>query len=180
VSLVLNDLTVERGGRAVVKDVSLEITEGQVTALLGPNGAGKSTLVLSVGGVLRPAAGAILLDDANLAGRRPEKIRQAGVAIVPEGRRLLPDLTVEDNLRVASYAHRAVRHRRARPGPPRPHHGGRPDPLLRPGQRTTRQPGPAEVRLPAPRQYDIDDERGRLSAPVQFVMILPGPGRKRA
>jgi branched-chain amino acid transport system ATP-binding protein len=104
VSLVLNDLTVERGGRAVVKDVSLEITEGQVTALLGPNGAGKSTLVLSVGGVLRPAAGAIALDDANLAGRRPERIRQAGVAIVPEGRRLLPDLTVEDNLRVASYA----------------------------------------------------------------------------
>jgi branched-chain amino acid transport system ATP-binding protein len=104
VSLVLNDLTVARGGRAVVKDVSLEIAEGQVTALLGPNGAGKSTLVLSVGGVLRPAAGAILLDDANLAGRRPEKIRQAGVAIVPEGRRLLPDLTVEDNLRVASYA----------------------------------------------------------------------------
>jgi branched-chain amino acid transport system ATP-binding protein len=109
VSLVLNGLTVERGGRAVVKDVSLEIAAGQVTALLGPNGAGKSTLVLSVGGVLRPRTGTVLLDapgphSGNLAGRRPEKIRQAGVAIVPEGRRLLPDLTVEDNLRVASYA----------------------------------------------------------------------------
>jgi branched-chain amino acid transport system ATP-binding protein len=109
VSLVLNGLTVERGGRAVVKDVSLEIAAGQVTALLGPNGAGKSTLVLSVGGVLRPRTGAVLLEapgphSGNLAGRRPEKIRQAGVAIVPEGRRLLPDLTVEDNLRVASYA----------------------------------------------------------------------------
>jgi branched-chain amino acid transport system ATP-binding protein len=104
VSLVLHDLTVERGGRAVVKDVSLEIAEGQVTALLGPNGAGKSTLVLAVGGVLRPKAGAVLLDDENLAGRRPERIRRHGVAIVPEGRRLLPDLTVEDNLRVASYA----------------------------------------------------------------------------
>ena len=94
----------ERGGRAVVRDVSVEIAEGQVTALLGPNGAGKSTLVLAVGGVLRPKAGAVLLDDADLSGRRPERIRQAGVAIVPEGRRLLPDLTVEDNLRVASYA----------------------------------------------------------------------------
>jgi branched-chain amino acid transport system ATP-binding protein len=103
VSLALADLTVERGGRAVVRDVSLEIAEGQVTALLGPNGAGKSTLVLAVGGVLRPKAGAVLLDGTDLSGRRPERIRRAGVAIVPEGRRLLPDLTVEDNLRVASY-----------------------------------------------------------------------------
>ena len=103
-SLELRDLTVERGGRAVVKDVSVQIPPGQVTALLGPNGAGKSTLVLAVGGVLRPKTGAVLLDQADIAGRRPERIRQAGVAIVPEGRRLLPDLTVEDNLRVASYA----------------------------------------------------------------------------
>ncbi len=108
-TLTLRDLTVERGNRAVVRDVSLEIAEGQVTALLGPNGAGKSTLVLAVGGVLKPRSGAVLLDApsphaGDLAGRRPERIRQAGVAIVPEGRRLLPDLTVEDNLRVASYA----------------------------------------------------------------------------
>jgi branched-chain amino acid transport system ATP-binding protein len=103
-SLELRDLTVERGGRAVVRGVSVEIPVGQVTALLGPNGAGKSTLVLAVGGVLKPKAGSLLLDGAELTGRRPERIRQAGVAIVPEGRRLLPDLTVEDNLRVASYA----------------------------------------------------------------------------
>jgi branched-chain amino acid transport system ATP-binding protein len=103
-SLHLRDLTVERGGRAVVREVSVEIEAGQVTTLLGPNGAGKSTLVLAVGGVLRPKTGAVLLGEADIAGRRPERIRQAGVAIVPEGRRLLPDLTVEDNLRVASYA----------------------------------------------------------------------------
>ena len=103
-ALEIRDLTVERGGRAVVKDVSVEIPAGQVTALLGPNGAGKSTLVLSVGGVLKPRAGEVLLDGTAITGRRPERIRQAGVAIVPEGRRLLPDLTVEDNLRVASYA----------------------------------------------------------------------------
>jgi branched-chain amino acid transport system ATP-binding protein len=102
--LELRDLTVERGGRAVVRNVSVPIAPGQVTALLGPNGAGKSTLVLAVGGVLRPRSGAVLLDGTDLAGRRPERIRQAGVAIVPEGRRLLPDLTVEDNLRVAGYA----------------------------------------------------------------------------
>ena len=108
-ALQLRDLTVERGGRAVVREVSVEIPAGQVTALLGPNGAGKSTLVLAVGGVLKPRAGAVLLDaqgqkPEEITGRRPERIRQAGVAIVPEGRRLLPDLTVEDNLRVASYA----------------------------------------------------------------------------
>ena len=103
-ALQLRDLTVERGGRAVVREVSVEIPAGEVTALLGPNGAGKSTLVLAVGGVLRPKAGPVLLDDTKITGQRPERIRQAGVAIVPEGRRLLPDLTVEDNLRVASYA----------------------------------------------------------------------------
>ena len=103
-TLQLTDLTDERGGRAVVKQVSVEIPAGQVTAQLGPNGAGKSTLVLAVGGVVRPKAGSVLLDEVDITGRRPERIRQAGIAIVPEGRRLLPDLTVEDNLRVASYA----------------------------------------------------------------------------
>src|SRR6202012_515783 len=76
---------------------------GQVTALLGPNGAGKSSLVLAVGGVLRPRPGSVSLDGLELAGRRPEKIRAAGVGIVPEGRRLLPDLSVDDNLKVATY-----------------------------------------------------------------------------
>jgi len=102
--LSLRDLTVERGGRAVVRDVSIEIPAGEVTALLGPNGAGKSSLVLAVGGVLKPRAGSVLLQGRDLAGRRPERIRQAGIAIVPEGRRLLTELTVEDNIRVATYA----------------------------------------------------------------------------
>ena len=96
----------------MVRDVSVEIPAGQVTALLGPNGAGKSTLVLAVGGVLRPRAGAVLLDDpgasgasggTDLTGRRPERIRQAA----SRSFRRPPaaaDLTVADNLRVASYA----------------------------------------------------------------------------
>jgi branched-chain amino acid transport system ATP-binding protein len=102
--LALDGLTVERGGRPVVRDVSIEIPAGEITALLGPNGAGKSSLVLAVGGVLRPRSGSVLLQGRDLAGRRPERIRQAGIAIVPEGRRLLTDLTVEDNIRVATYA----------------------------------------------------------------------------
>jgi branched-chain amino acid transport system ATP-binding protein len=75
-----------------------------VTTLLGPNGAGKSTMVLAVGGVLRPTDGEVSVAGTPLTRLRPEQIRQAGVAIVPEGRRLLPDLTVEENLRVATYA----------------------------------------------------------------------------
>jgi branched-chain amino acid transport system ATP-binding protein len=103
VALRLQEVSVERGGRTVVHEVSLDVPPGEVTTLLGPNGAGKSTLVLAVGGVLRASGGQIRLGDTDLTRARPEAIRAAGVAIVPEGRRLLPELTVEDNLRVATY-----------------------------------------------------------------------------
>ena len=104
VPLRLEALSVARGGRTVVSEVSLEIPPGEVTTLLGANGAGKSSLVLAVAGVLRPTAGRVLLGEEDLTRRRPERIRGAGVAVVPEGRRLLPALTVEDNLRVATYS----------------------------------------------------------------------------
>ena len=97
------DFVVARGGRNVVRGVSLEIPSGEITALLGPNGAGKSSMVLAIGGVLKPVAGKVLLDEHDFAGKRPERIRSAGIAIVPEGRRLLPELTVAENLRVATY-----------------------------------------------------------------------------
>ncbi len=103
-SLRLEALSVPRGGHPVVREVSMEIPPGQVTTLLGANGAGKSTLVLAIGGVLRPSGGRVLLGDRDVTGMRPERIRSAGVAVVPEGRRLLSDLTVHDNLRVATYA----------------------------------------------------------------------------
>jgi branched-chain amino acid transport system ATP-binding protein len=102
--LRLDEVSVARGGRLVVQDVSLEIPPGQVTTLLGANGAGKSSLVLAVGGLLRTTGGTLTLGERNITGIRPEQVRAAGVAIVPEGRRLLPNLTVRDNLRVATYA----------------------------------------------------------------------------
>jgi branched-chain amino acid transport system ATP-binding protein len=102
-ALRLDGLCVSRG-RPVVRDVSLEIPAKAITALLGPNGAGKSSLVLAVGGVLRPTAGRVFVGDQDITRRRPEAIRAAGVAIVPEGRRLLGELSIEDNLRVATYA----------------------------------------------------------------------------
>jgi branched-chain amino acid transport system ATP-binding protein len=101
--LRIADLTVARGGRAVVHSVSMDIPSGEVTTLLGANGAGKSSLVLAVGGLVKPSSGTISIGDENLVGRRPERVRRAGVAVVPEGRRLLRDLSVADNLQVATY-----------------------------------------------------------------------------
>jgi branched-chain amino acid transport system ATP-binding protein len=102
-TLDVTGIDVERGERPVLHGVSISITPGEITTLLGPNGAGKSTLVLTVGGMLRPTSGSIALGDTDLTRARPEKVRAAGVAVVPEGRRLLPSLSVADNLRVATY-----------------------------------------------------------------------------
>ncbi len=104
VALSVRDLTVARGGRNVVRNASIDIPPGEITTLLGPNGAGKSTLVLAVAGVLRLVAGQVFLGEHELTRLPPEKRRQAGVAVVPEGRRLLPDLTVAENLQVATYS----------------------------------------------------------------------------
>jgi branched-chain amino acid transport system ATP-binding protein len=104
VALHVEGLSVARGGRTVVSEVTLEIPPAQVTALLGANGAGKSSLVLCIAGLLRSSGGQVLLGDLDLTRFRPEQVRGAGVAVVPEGRRLLPALTVEDNLRVATYS----------------------------------------------------------------------------
>jgi branched-chain amino acid transport system ATP-binding protein len=101
--LRIESFDVSRGSRRVLRGVSLEIPSGEITTLLGPNGAGKSTLVLAVAGIIRPTAGKVSVGETSLTSRRPESIRAAGVAVVPEGRRLLPELTVEDNLRVATY-----------------------------------------------------------------------------
>jgi branched-chain amino acid transport system ATP-binding protein len=104
VPLIVQDLTVARGGREVVRNVSIDIPPSEITTLLGPNGAGKSTLVLAVAGVLRAMTGQVFLGELELTRLPPEKRRQAGVAVVPEGRRLLPDLTVAENLQVATYS----------------------------------------------------------------------------
>jgi branched-chain amino acid transport system ATP-binding protein len=102
-TLHVSGLSVARGSRVVVNDVTIDVPPGEVTALLGPNGAGKSSLVLALGGVLRPVGGTVSLGELDLTRKRPEWIRAAGLAIVPEGRRLLPALSVDDNLRVATF-----------------------------------------------------------------------------
>ena len=102
-ALTIEKVTVARGGRPVVQGVSIDVPAGEVTGLLGANGAGKSSLALAISGLLRTASGSIKLDGHELSNKRPDLVRAAGVAVVPEGRRLLPALTVAENMQVSQF-----------------------------------------------------------------------------
>jgi branched-chain amino acid transport system ATP-binding protein len=107
-------LSVERldaryGLLPAVRDVSLEVAEGETVALVGANGAGKSTLLRTIAGAHRPAAGRIVFDGVDITSLPAHRRVALGIALVPEGRRLFTGLTVEENLLVAA--------RRGRPGP---------------------------------------------------------------
>ena len=100
-TLVVQNLTVRDGTRTAVQEVSLTVAPGKVTAVIGANGAGKSELVLALAGVLPITGGTIHLDGSPFAAKGPEAIRRAGIAAVPEGHRVLTDLSIDDNLRAA-------------------------------------------------------------------------------
>ena len=102
--LEINDLHVYYGGIHAVKGISLIIPQGQIVTLIGANGAGKSSTVRAVAGLARNTRGSILLNKNPILGRHPEEIVRAGIALSPEGRRILPHLTVEENLRLGAYA----------------------------------------------------------------------------
>jgi branched-chain amino acid transport system ATP-binding protein len=107
--LAVERLDVYHGQLRALQEVSFSVAAGEVYAFIGANGAGKSTLLRTIAGLHRPAAGRILLDGVDLVGKRPEERLAAGVALVPEGRRLFRSLTLEENLQVGTS--------RARPGP---------------------------------------------------------------
>jgi len=98
----VRDLHTYRGINYVLQGIDLEIADGACTVLLGRNGMGKTTLVHSIMGMLRPRSGQVLLDDVDLTGRQPFQIAQRGLALVPQGRRIFPSLTVEENLTLAA------------------------------------------------------------------------------
>jgi branched-chain amino acid transport system ATP-binding protein len=102
--LHVDEVVVLRGGRPVVKGVTLDVKAGEVTTLLGPNGAGKSSLSLAICGLLATGSGSIRIGEKVVSNLKPEAVRSAGVSVVPEGRRLLSDLTVEENLQAATYS----------------------------------------------------------------------------
>lgn len=100
-------LTVERGGKRVIHYISFSVTAGKVTTLLGANGAGKSSTVMAMAGAL-PRGGTVRLGDIALEGYMPDRVRRAGLALVPEGHRVLGQLSVEDNILVAALDPSAV------------------------------------------------------------------------
>lgn len=101
--LQVNNLVVNYGIIKALKGVTLNVAEGQIVAILGANGAGKSTLIKAVSGLTRPASGEILLEGKPIHGLRPFEIKSAGISLSPEGRAILSDLTVEENLLVGAY-----------------------------------------------------------------------------
>jgi branched-chain amino acid transport system ATP-binding protein len=94
----VRDLHTYRGINYVLQGVSLTIADGACTVLLGRNGMGKTTLVHTIMGLLRPRSGAITMGTESLVGRPPFQIAQRGIALIPQGRRIFPSLTVEENL----------------------------------------------------------------------------------
>jgi branched-chain amino acid transport system ATP-binding protein len=112
-SILIRDVEAGYGGVRVLHGVSMRVNDGETVVLLGTNGNGKSTLMKCIMGIVRPDAGQIVLeiDDRriDLVGRRPEEIVRLGVTLVPEGRRLLPRLTVRENLLLGAYRAEARR-----------------------------------------------------------------------
>lgn len=101
--LEVRGLTVFHGQLCAVNDVSLHVDAGEVYAMIGANGAGKSTLLRTIAGLHQPTHGTVALDGDDVTHLSPERRLAAGIALVPEGRRLFPSLTVEENLLVGSY-----------------------------------------------------------------------------
>jgi len=107
--LSVSDLSVRYGAISAIRGVSLAIEEGELVALVGVNGAGKTTTLNAIAGALKPHQGTILFQGEPIHGRPPELITRQGIALVPEGRDILPSLSVEENLRLGAF----VRHSRS-------------------------------------------------------------------
>jgi branched-chain amino acid transport system ATP-binding protein len=105
-TFALNDIHAGYGRVDVLHGVTVTVERAEIVALIGPNGAGKSTLLRAASGMVKPTQGTIFLGGRDLTGASIETIARAGVAHVPEGRRLFPGLTVRDNLRLGGWRNR--------------------------------------------------------------------------
>ena len=104
--LEIKDLRVSYGGIEALKGISFHVEEGQIVTLIGANGAGKSTTLRAISGLAPVKSGAILYDGQAINGLNPQKIVSMGVGMVPEGRRVFPNLTVLENLKIGAYLRR--------------------------------------------------------------------------
>jgi branched-chain amino acid transport system ATP-binding protein len=105
--LKINNINVAYGDIQVLFDVNLHIEKGEVVSIIGANGAGKSTTLKTISGMLHPTKGSIIFKDELIGNLSPEKIVEKGIIHVPEGRRLFPFMSVEENLEMGSYNSRA-------------------------------------------------------------------------
>jgi branched-chain amino acid transport system ATP-binding protein len=104
--LDVRGLEVRYGPVSAVRDLTLRVGKGEIVGLIGPNGAGKSTTLHAITGLVAAHSGDVRLDGESIRGRSPEKVAHAGIALVPEGRRIFADFTVEENLRLGLAARR--------------------------------------------------------------------------
>jgi branched-chain amino acid transport system ATP-binding protein len=105
-ALTVDRLSVRYGAVDAVRDVSLDVNAGEIVGLIGPNGAGKSSTLHAIMGAAPVVGGDVRVGGSSLVGRRSEEVARAGVALVPEGRRIFGELTVEENLRLGLAARR--------------------------------------------------------------------------
>ena len=101
--LEIKNLVVSYGGIEAVKDISFDVPRGEIVTLIGSNGAGKSTTLKAISGLVKPKNSQILFEGENIAGLAPDKVVSRGITLVPEGRRVFPNLTVKENLKIGAY-----------------------------------------------------------------------------
>ena len=101
--LKINDLKVNYGGIEAVKGISFDVPKGEIITLIGANGAGKSSTLRAIAGLVKPASGSIVFNGEDITAKDPTAIVTKGITLVPEGRKIFPDLTVLENLRIGAY-----------------------------------------------------------------------------
>ena len=101
--LKVRDLVVAYGGIEALKGISVDVPDGQIVTLIGANGAGKSTLLRTIMGLVKPRSGSVEYNEENIKGLNSQHIVSRGITLVPEGRRVFPNLTVLENLRIGAY-----------------------------------------------------------------------------
>lgn len=101
--LKIENLSVKYGGITALKGIDLEVKEGQIVTLIGANGAGKSTTLRAIMGLVKPSTGRVLHNGKDLAGEKTENMVTNGVTLVPEGRRVFPNLTVLENIKIGAF-----------------------------------------------------------------------------
>jgi branched-chain amino acid transport system ATP-binding protein len=101
--LEIRDMVCGYGGVTALRGISLEVKAGQLVALIGANGAGKSTTLRAISGLVAPRSGSMLFEGKDIAGAKPPRVVAAGIAHCPEGRKVFPHMTVEENLDMGAY-----------------------------------------------------------------------------